>query len=148
MWIHLFISWFGFWSHRWKTESVLMWSVVYISLFMAVFVCLYMYISTCVFWRTLTHVWTVLLSAAIFRKETYFLTPSLPWCHLKMIHKMCEIWKPWAFSSSFSHWHVKGFSLKRTALKVHVIGPENILFGSVSLHLSAHTVYRRGQWRS
>ena len=45
-------------------------------------------------------------------------TPSLPWYHLKMTS---EIWKPSAFLSSFSHWHVKGFSSKWIALKVDVL---------------------------
>ena len=33
----------------------------------------------------------------------------------------CETWNPEAFLSSFSHWHVKGFSSKRIALKVDVL---------------------------
>ena len=41
-----------------------------------------------------------------------------------------ETLKP--FLSSFSHWHVKGFSSKRLALKVDVIGPENRLFAGAS----------------
>ena len=38
---------------------------------------------------------------------------------------------------SFSHWQVKGLSSRRTALKVDVIGPENVLFEGTFLHLSA-----------
>ena len=33
------------------------------------------------------------------------------------------------FLSSFSHWHVKGFSSKRTALKTDVVGPETDVVG-------------------
>ena len=43
--------------------------------------------------------------------------------------------------SSFSHWHVKGFSSKHIALKEDVTGLENILFGHMSLHLSAWKFY-------
>ena len=58
-----------------------------------------------------------------------------------------EIWNPSAFLCSFSHWHVKRSSLKRIALKVDVIGQENLLFAGVSVHLSAQKFYRLGQWR-
>ena len=34
---------------------------------------------------------------------------------------------------SFSHWHLKGLSSKRIALKVDVTGPEHILFAGVSV---------------
>jgi len=50
-----------------------------------------------------------------------------------------------AFLSSSSHWHVKGSSPKRIALKVDVTGPENILFAGVSVHHSARKFYRLGQ---
>ena len=36
-------------------------------------------------------------------------------------HEKCEIRNPLAFLFTFSHWHVKGCSSKRTALKVDVI---------------------------
>jgi len=45
----------------------------------------------------------------------------------------------------FPHWHVKGFSLQRTALKVDVTGPENILLAGAAMHLSAQKFYRLGQ---
>ena len=47
--------------------------------------------------------------------------------------------------SSFSHWHVKRFSSKGIALKVDVIGLENILCAGTSMHLSAWKFYRLGQ---
>ena len=40
------------------------------------------------------------------------LTPSPLWCHLKTIVKSAKFENPLVFSSSFSHWHVKGFSSK------------------------------------
>ena len=40
----------------------------------------------------------------------------------------CNIWNPSLFLSSFSHCHVKGFSSKQIALKVDVIGAENMVF--------------------
>ena len=46
-----------------------------------------------------------------------------------------ETLKP--FFLSFSHWHVKGFSPKRIALKVDVTGLENILFAGASVYHSA-----------
>ena len=48
-----------------------------------------------------------------------------------------RIWNSWAFLFPFWHWHVKGFSSKRIALKVDVTGPEDTLFAGTSLHLSA-----------
>ena len=39
---------------------------------------------------------------------------------------------------------MKGFSSRLKALKVDVIGPENILFAGESVHLSARTFYRLG----
>ena len=47
------------------------------------------------------------------------LTPSLPWCHLKMASKCAQFETLQPFS--FSHWHVKRFSLKRIALKADVL---------------------------
>jgi len=44
--------------------------------------------------------------------------------------------------SSFSHWHAGKFSSKCTALKVDVIGPENIVFAGAIMHLSAWKFYR------
>ena len=41
--------------------------------------------------------------------------------------------------------HVKGFASKRIALKLDVIGPENILFAGASVHLSARKLYVLGQ---
>ena len=41
------------------------------------------------------------------------------------------------FGLLFSHWHVKGLSSKGTALKVDVIGPENVLVTVASVHLPA-----------
>ena len=49
------------------------------------------------------------------------------------------------FCLLFLHCHVKGFSLNHIALKVDVIGPENILFAGASMHLSAQKFYRLGQ---
>ena len=54
------------------------------------------------------------------------LTPSLPRCHLKTTSKSAKIWNPQPFRSSFSRWHVKGFSSKRTALKVDVLQDRKI----------------------
>ena len=51
------------------------------------------------------------------------------------------------FLCPFSYWHVEERSSQHTALKVDVIGPENILFAGTSLHLSARKFYRLGQWR-
>ena len=56
-----------------------------------------------------------------------------------------ENFKPLSLSVFFWHWHVKGLPSKRTALKVIVIGPENILFAAASVHLSAQIFYRLGQ---
>ena len=80
------------------------------------------------------------------------LTPSLPWCHLKTIHKSAQfetlkLFSFLFFCLFFLHLHVKGFSSKRTALKVGVAGPENVLFGGASVHLLARKFYRLGQWR-
>ena len=50
--------------------------------------------------------------------------------------------KPLTVLSSFSHWHVQGFYFtKSRALKVDVIGPENILFAGASVHLSARKLH-------
>ena len=51
------------------------------------------------------------------------LTLSLPRCHLKTTHnsEQFETRKP------FWHWHVKGSPSKRIALKINVIGLENML---------------------
>ena len=51
------------------------------------------------------------------------------------------------FCLYFSHCHVKGFSSKLKALKVDVMGAENILFAGASLHLSARKYYRLGKRR-
>ena len=48
------------------------------------------------------------------------LTLSLPWSHLETAHKSAKFETVCAFSSSFLHWHVKGFSSKRIALKLDV----------------------------
>ena len=63
-----------------------------------------------------------------------------------MISLENDQWKCKALLSSFSHWHVKGFSSKCIALKVDAIGLENILFVGGSVHLSAQKFYRLGQW--
>ena len=47
------------------------------------------------------------------------LTPSLPWCHWKMTNKSAKF-ETFKLLSSFSHWHVKGFSSKRAALQADV----------------------------
>ena len=75
----------------------------------------------------------------------YTLTPSLPWCHLKMTTKSVKFESFKTFCFYFSHRHVKGLSSQRVALKVDVIGPENIQFAGMSLHLSAQKFYRLGQ---
>ena len=54
------------------------------------------------------------------------LTPSLPWCRLKMTMKSAKFESLRRFLSSFSHWHVKGLSSKRTALKADVLQDRNI----------------------
>ena len=66
--------------------------------------------------------------------EVMSLTPSLPGCRLKTTRKSAkfETLKP---SSAFSHWHVKGFSSKLTALKADVTGPENVLFAGASVQV-------------
>ena len=46
---------------------------------------------------------------------------------LKPTNKSAKFETLKAFMSSFSHWHVKGLSSQRTALKVDVIGAKNIL---------------------
>ena len=51
-------------------------------------------------------------------EECINLTPLLPLYHMKTTNKGG---KSKAFLSSFSHWHVKGFSSKRIALKVDVL---------------------------
>ena len=53
------------------------------------------------------------------------LTSSLPWRHLKTTNN-CEIWNLSAFLFSVLHWHVKGFSSKRMALKVDVLQDREI----------------------
>ena len=40
---------------------------------------------------------------------------------------------------------MKGFSSEHIALKIDVIGPENMLFAGASVHLSAQKFYRLGQ---
>ena len=72
------------------------------------------------------------------------LTPSLP-CHLKTTNKSAtfETFKPYCFL--FLHWHVKGFSSKRIALRLDVIGPDDKLFAGASVQLSTRKVCRLGQ---
>ena len=66
----------------------------------------------------------------------------------KTTNKGAKCENPSAFGFSFSHWHVKGFSPKRTALKSRSAkGPENIMCAGASVHLSARRFYRLGQWR-
>ena len=93
---------------------------------------------TVITWRHVTrpHVLLVLM--------VWGLTPSLPRCHLKATNKtgksesiLCLL-----FGTGMS---VEGFSSKRIALKIDVIGPENILFAGASVHLSAGKFYRLGQ---
>jgi len=69
------------------------------------------------------------------------LTPLLPRCHLKTTHKNAKFETLNSLKPSFSHWHVKWFSSKHTALKTDVIWPETILFASVSMHHSAWTFF-------
>ena len=65
------------------------------------------------------------------------LTPSLP-CHFKTTTKRAKFETLNCFCLLlFLHWDVKGVSSKHTALKVDVIGPQNILFAGASVHLSA-----------
>ena len=91
------------------------------------------------------------------------LTPSLPQHHLKTTNKNVKFetieLSVFFFSSFFFffffflfflflfflHWHVKGFSSKRLALKVDVIGPENVLFACASVKLSTRKFYRLRQ---
>ena len=54
-------------------------------------------------------------------------------------------WKPLSLFSSFSYWHVRGFSSKRIALKVDVTGPENTLLAGAPVYNSARTFYRVGK---
>ena len=56
-----------------------------------------------------------------------------------------ETLKPFFLFLSFSHRDVKGLSSKRIALKVDVIGLENILFAGASVYHSARKLYRLGQ---
>ena len=55
-----------------------------------------------------------------------WLTPSLPWCHLKTTNKRAKFETLKHFCFLFSPGQVcqKGFSSKRIALKIAVIGPE------------------------
>ena len=67
------------------------------------------------------------------------LTPSLPRRYLKKTNTSAKFESLQPFCFLFSHWHVKGSSSKRIALKGdnYVIGPKNILFAGASVHLSA-----------
>jgi len=73
------------------------------------------------------------------------LTPSLPRCHWKTNDKSAKFETLKPFSFLFLHWHVKGFSSERTALKVDVTKRENILFAGASVYLSVLKFNRLGQ---
>ena len=64
------------------------------------------------------------------------LTPSLPSSHLKSTNKSAKFETKRLFVFFFLYWHVEGFSSKRIALKVDVVGPENVPFACTSLHLT------------
>jgi len=49
-----------------------------------------------------------------------FLTPSLPWCHLKTTNKRAKFETFEPFCLLFT-WHVKGFSSKCSALEADVL---------------------------
>ena len=79
--------------------------------------------------------------------KTYINPFTLPWCHLKTTNKGAkfETLKSFSLFFFFLHRLLKGFLSKRTALKVDVIGAENILFAGASVHLSARKFYMLGQ---
>ena len=80
-------------------------------------------------------------------KKASLLTPSLPWCHLKTTNKSAKFEILTSFCCCFA------LACERLCIKTHgiesrwVTGPENILFAGASVHLSARTFYRLGQWR-
>ena len=81
--------------------------------------------------RALSAHWFIVHDLAYFR-----LTPSLPRCHLKTANKSAKCETLNCFCLYFSHCHVKGqFPSKYMALKVSVIGVENILFAGTSVYL-------------
>ena len=69
------------------------------------------------------------------------LTPSLPWCQLKMTNKIekCQTLTPFLFFFALA--------CERIFIKMHstesrcVIGPENILYGCAPVHLLARILY-------
>ena len=50
-------------------------------------------------------------------------------------HYKCGIWNPQGFLSSFSHWHVRGFLSKLTALKAEVMMSWCLMSSDVSWHI-------------
>ena len=78
---------------------------------------------------------------------SFLLTPSLPWCHVKTTNKRAKFQTLKPFCFLFSRWYVKEFSSTRIALKIDAIGPENVLFGGVSVCHSARKFYKLWQWR-
>ena len=89
----------------------------------------------------------VLLNA--FLTGFYFLPlhSSLSWCHLKTTNNSAE------FKTSSLFVFFFALACERIFIKMHsaesrcVVGPENILFAGVSVHLSDQKFYRLGQWR-
>ena len=70
------------------------------------------------------------------------LTPSLPWCYLKMTVQNCKPFIFFFFVLVCARIFIKMHSIERR----HVMGPENLLFTGGSVHLSARKLYRLGQW--
>ena len=75
------------------------------------------------------------------------LTPSLPWCHLKMAKKARSLKPLTLFVFSFAPVCKKIFIKTHSIESRWVKGPENVLFKGGSVSLSAQIVYRLGQWR-
>ena len=69
---------------------------------------------------------------------------ALAWCHLKTTSQSTQFETHNCFSCLFGTGMKKGFSSKRTSLKVDFTGPENILFAGASVHLSAGKFYSEG----
>ena len=76
-----------------------------------------------------------------------FLTPSLPWCHLKMTSKSVKLKLLEHFCFLFHSGTWKEFHKMHSIECGCVTGPKSRLFAGASMHLSAWKFYRLGQWR-
>ena len=79
------------------------------------------------------------------RKRFFMLNPFTAMMSFENFNKCAKFETFKRFCLLYLHWHVKVFSLKCTALKVDVIGPENIMFAGTSVQFSAPKFYRLGQ---